>query len=382
MTIMTEAELRITPLLNMMVKQSASDLYLTTGAHATLKVRGQLRRISRDPMKPGTIRQLAEEILTATEIEAFFTDRELNKGFSLKGIGRFRMNFYFQRGEVSMVIRHIRSDIRTPEELKLPEVLKKLVLQKEGMVLFVGSTGSGKSTSMASLIQFRNENHFGHILTIEDPIEYTFRHGKSIIGQREVGFDTLSYANAMREAMREAPDMIMVGEMRDTETMDAVLGFADTGHLVLSTLHATNVIQALERMLYLFPSENKGRVLMDLSLNLRGIIAQRLIPDDKDGLHLAAEVLVNTPYVAELIRTGQFGELKSIIAKGTVDGMQTFDQALYQLYSDKHINKTTALEYAGSRNDLEWQINFGAQEQLNGGVPDEAAFNHGLPEMV
>jgi twitching motility protein PilU len=382
MTIMTEAELRITPLLNMMVKQSASDLYLTTGAHATLKVRGQLRRISRDPMKPGTIRQLAEEILTATEIEAFFTDRELNKGFSLKGIGRFRMNFYFQRGEVSMVIRHIRSDIRTPEELKLPEVLKKLVLQKEGMVLFVGSTGSGKSTSMASLIQFRNENHFGHILTIEDPIEYTFRHGKSIIGQREVGFDTLSYANAMREAMREAPDMIMVGEVRDTETMDAVLGFADTGHLVLSTLHATNVIQALERMLYLFPSENKGRVLMDLSLNLRGIIAQRLIPDDKDGLHLAAEVLVNTPYVAELIRTGQFGELKSIIAKGTVDGMQTFDQALYQLYSDKHINKTTALEYAGSRNDLEWQINFGAQEQLNGGVPDEAAFNHGLPEMV
>ena len=382
MTVMTEADLRITPLLNMMVKQSASDLYLTTGAHATLKVRGQLRRISRDPMKPGTIRQLAEEILTATEIESFFTDRELNKGFSLKGIGRFRMNFYFQRGEVSMVIRHIRSDIRTPEELKLPEVLKKLVLQKEGMVLFVGSTGSGKSTSMASLIQFRNENHCGHILTIEDPIEYTFRHGKSIIGQREVGFDTLSYANAMREAMREAPDMIMVGEVRDTETMDAVLGFADTGHLVLSTLHATNVIQALERMLYLFPSENKGRVLMDLSLNLRGIIAQRLIPDDKDGLHLAAEVLVNTPYVAELIRTGQFGELKSIIAKGTVDGMQTFDQALYQLYSDKHINKATALEYAGSRNDLEWQINFGAQEQLNGGGSDETAFHHGLPEMV
>ena len=382
MTIMTEAELRITPLLNMMVKQGASDLYLTTGAHATLKVRGQLRRISRDPMKPGTIRQLAEEILTATEIESFFTDRELNKGFSLKGIGRFRMNFYFQRGEVSMVIRHIRSDIRTPEDLKLPEVLKKLVLQKEGMLLFVGSTGSGKSTSMASLIQFRNENHFGHILTIEDPIEYTFRHGKSIIGQREVGFDTLSYANAMREAMREAPDMIMVGEVRDTETMDAVLGFADTGHLVLSTLHATNVIQALERMLYLFPSENKGRVLMDLSLNLRGIVAQRLIPDDKDGLHLAAEVLVNTPYVAELIRTGQFGELKSIIAKGTVDGMQTFDQALYQLYSDKHISKVTALEYAGSRNDLEWQINFGAQEQLKGGVPDDADFNHGLPEMV
>lgn len=380
MTVMTEADMRITPLLNMMVKQGASDLYLTTGAHATLKVRGQLRRISREPMKPGNIRQLAEEILSATEIESFFTDRELNKGFSLKGIGRFRMNFYFQRGEVSMVIRHIRSDIRTPEELKLPEVLKKLVMQKEGMLLFVGSTGSGKSTSMASLIQHRNENHCGHILTIEDPIEYTFRHGKSIIGQREVGFDTLSYSNAMREAMREAPDMIMVGEVRDTETMDAVLGFADTGHLVLSTLHATNVIQALERMLYLFPGENKSRVLMDLSLNLRGIVAQRLIPDDNDGLHLAAEVLVNTPYVAELIRTGQFGELKDIIAKGTVDGMQTFDQALYRLYSDKHISKAIALEYAGSRNDLEWQINFGAAQGKNKQAAD-FDFSQGLPEM-
>ncbi len=376
MTILTETELRITPMLNMMVKQGASDLYLTTGAHATIKMRGQLKRISREPMKPGNIRQLAEEILTATEIEAFFADRELNKGFSLKGIGRFRMNFYFQRGEVSMVIRHIRSDIRSPDELKLPEVLKKLVMQKEGMLLFVGSTGSGKSTSMASLIQHRNEHHSGHILTIEDPIEYTFRHGKSIIGQREVGFDTLSYANAMREAMREAPDMIMVGEVRDTETMDAVLGFADTGHLVLSTLHATNVIQAMERMLYLFPSENKNRVLMDLSLNLRGIVAQRLIPDEQDGLHLAAEVLVNTPYVAELIRTGQFGELKDIIAKGSVDGMQTFDQALYQLYIDRYISKTVALEYAASRNDLEWQINFGAG-QAAGGDADYA-----LPEMA
>ncbi len=376
MTVLTETELRITPMLNMMVKQGASDLYLTTGAHATLKMRGQLKRISREPMKPGNIRQLAEEILTATEMEAFFADRELNKGFSLKGIGRFRMNFYFQRGEVSMVIRHIRSDIRSPGELKLPEVLKKLVMQKEGMLLFVGSTGSGKSTSMASLIQYRNEHHSGHILTIEDPIEYTFRHGKSIIGQREVGFDTLSYANAMREAMREAPDMIMVGEVRDTETMDAVLGFADTGHLVLSTLHATNVIQAMERMLYLFPSENKNRVLMDLSLNLRGIVAQRLISDEQGGLHLAAEVLVNTPYVAELIRTGQLGELKDIIAKGSVDGMQTFDQALYQLYTDRYISKTVALEYAASRNDLEWQINFGAG-QAAGGDADYA-----LPEMA
>lgn len=362
MTTMAEADMRITPLLHMMVKQLASDLYLTTGAHACIKVRGQLRRISREPMKPGNIRQLAEEILSRTEIENFFGDRELNKGFSLKGVGRFRMNFYFQRGEVSMVIRHIRSDIRAPDELNLPAVLNELVMRKEGLILFVGSTGSGKSTSMASLIQYRNERHCGHILTIEDPIEYTFRHGQSIVGQREIGFDTLSYANAMREAMREAPDMIMVGEIRDTETMNAALGFADTGHLVISTLHATNVTQAMERILYLFPNEDKNRILMDLSLNLRGIVAQRLIPDENEGLHLAAEVLVNTPYVSELIRKGQFNELKDVIAKGVSDGMQTFDQGLYQLYTEGKINRTTALEYASSRNDLEWQINFGASE--------------------
>lgn len=379
-----EHELRITPFLNLMVKQGASDLYLTTGAYASIKVRGKFKRISREPMKPGTIRQLAEEILAATEIEVFFNDRELNKGLSLRGVGRFRMNFYFQRGEVSMVIRHIRSDIRKPEDLNLPAVLKDLVMLKEGMLLFVGSTGSGKSTSMASLIQYRNERHFGHILTIEDPIEYTFRHGQSIIGQREVGFDTHSYANAMREAMREAPDMIMVGEIRDTETMEAVLGFADTGHLVLSTLHATNVIQALERILYLFPSENKHRVLMDLSLNLRGIVAQRLIPDESDGLHLAAEVLINTPYVAELIRQGQFGELKGVIAKGTPDGMQTFDQALFKLYTAGQVSKETALEYAGSRNDLEWQINFGNNPGNTGhaSLDANAAAGAELPELA
>lgn len=360
-----DTELRITPLLQLMVKQGASDLYLTTGAHASIKVRRQLKAISREPMRPGNIRLLAEEILTATEFDEFFSQRELNKGFSLKGVGRFRMNFYFQRGEVSMVVRHIRSDIRSPDELKLPEVLKKLVMSKEGLLLFVGSTGSGKSTSMASLIQYRNERHAGHILTIEDPIEYTFRHGKSIIGQREIGFDTHSYANAMREAMREAPDMIMVGEIRDSQTMEAALSAADTGHLVLSTLHATNVIQALERILYLFPAESKHRVLMDLSLNLRGIVAQRLIPDAHQGLHLAAEVLVNTPYAIELIRTGQFGALKDVIAKGTVDGMQTFDQALHKLYSDGHISRETALEYASSRNDLEWQLNFGTSPEHN-----------------
>ncbi len=377
-----ENELRITPFLHTMVKQNASDLYLTTGANASLKVRGKLKPITRDKMKPGKIRQLAEELLTSSELDMFLSERELNKGLSLKGIGRFRVNFYFQRGEVSMVIRHIRSDIRSPDDLRLPEVLKQLIMRKEGMILFVGSTGSGKSTSMASLIQYRNERHSGHILTIEDPIEYTFQHNQSIIGQREVGFDTHSYTNAMREAMREAPDMIMIGEIRDTLAMEAVLGFADTGHLVISTLHATNVVQALERMLYLFPNEDKHRVLMDLSLNLRGIVAQRLIPDEKDGLHLAAEVLVNTPYVTELIRQGQLGGLKDVIAKGTSDGMQTFDQALYRLYAENCISKETALEYAGSRNDLEWQINFGSNQQALNNNDSNTAHSGGLPELT
>ncbi len=373
-TVMMNADMRITPLLHMMVKMQASDLYLTTGAYASLKVRGQLQRITRDPLRPGNIRQLAEEVLTRTEIEQFFTQRELNKGLTLKDIGRFRMNLYFQRGEVSMVIRHIRNRIADPDDLRLPEILKQMVMGRDGLVLFVGTTGSGKSTSMAALIQYRNERHPGHILTIEDPIEYTFSHGQSIIGQREVGFDTLSYSNAMREAMREAPDMIMVGEARDLETMDAVLGFADTGHLVLSTLHAANVVQALERIVYMFPSETKNRLLMDLSLNLRCIVAQRLVPGlDEGKVHLAAEVLVNTPYAAELIRKGKISELREVVEKGSADGMQSFDQALVRLYQERKISRERALEFANSKNNLEWQLNFGESDKHKGKSANQAA---------
>ncbi|WP_020559108.1 PilT/PilU family type 4a pilus ATPase [Thiofilum flexile] len=365
-TIIMNADMRITPLLHMMVKLQASDLYLTTGAYASLKVRGQLQRITRDPLRPGNIRQLAEEVLTRSEIEQFFTQRELNKALTLKDIGRFRMNLYFQRGEVSMVIRHIRNRVANPDDLGLPPVLKQMVMGRDGLVLFVGTTGSGKSTSMAALIQYRNERHPGHILTIEDPIEYTFTHGQSIIGQREVGFDTLSYSNAMREAMREAPDMIMVGEARDLETMDAVLGFADTGHLVLSTLHAANTVQALERILYMFPNDTKNRLLMDLSLNLRCIIAQRLVPGlEEDKVYLATEVLINTPYVAELIRKGKISELREVVEKGSADGMQSFDASLLQLYQQGKISHTRALEFASSKNNLEWQLNFGDTEPTN-----------------
>jgi len=354
--------MKIIPYLEAMVKREASDIFLTTGAYATIKVIGELEAISKNKLMPGVVAAFAKELMSDKEWTIFRRTKEMNKGISVKDLGRFRINIYFQRGEVSMVIRYVRSDIKAPEDLGLPEVLKDLVMKKEGLFLFVGSTGAGKSTSMASLIQYRNQHHAGHILTIEDPIEFTYTHEKSIIGQREVGFDTLSYENAMREAMREAPDVIMVGEIRSTATVDAAMGFADTGHLVISTLHATNTTQALERLTYLLPSDQKSRVLMDLSLNLSAIIAQRLVKGSDGRYALATEVLVNTPFTAEVIRKGNFQDLKEIIAKGAIDGMHTFDQSLAELFKKGKISREDALDYASSKNNLEWMLNFKDEE--------------------
>jgi len=355
---MSESPLQVTAFLAAMVKHEASDLYLTTGARASIKVMGGFKHLTKETLKPGMVAALTKGMLNDHEWETFRKTKEINKGMAIHDVGRFRMNAYHQRGEVSMVIRHVRSEIMTPEQLGLPKVLKELVMKKDGLVLFVGSTGAGKSTSMASLIQYRNERHAGHILTIEDPIEFVFTHDKSIIGQREVGFDTLSYKNAMREAMREAPDVVMVGEVRDTETVDSAMGFADTGHLVITTLHATNTTQALDRLLYLFPADQKQRILMDLSLNLRGIVAQRLIPDVHGRRVLASEVLVNTPFISEVIRKGNTHELSQLQEKGAADGMHTFDQSLVKLCLSGRISKEAALEHATSKNNLEWRLNF------------------------
>ncbi len=380
--------MKITPYLEAMVKREASDLYLTTGAHASLKIMGKLEHLTQNKLKPGVIAAFAKEMLSEKDWDKFHETREMNKGLSMRDLGRFRVNIYFQRGEVSMVIRHVKSNILPPEQLGLPEVLKELVMKKEGLFLFVGSTGAGKSTSMASLIQYRNEREAGHILTIEDPIEFTFRHDKSIIGQREVGFDTWSYEAAMREAMREAPDVIMVGEIRSTDTVEAAMGFADTGHLVISTLHATNTIQALERLIYLLPSEQKSRVLMDLSLNLRAIIAQRLIPDVKGRYALATEVLINTPFCAETIRKGDLQQIKTIIDKGGVDGMHSFDQSLVELYKKGKISKDNALDHATSRNNLEWMLSFDSEkgetdDSSKASAPRTAETGtSGLPELL
>ena len=357
--------MKIIPYLEFMVKRDASDLFLTTGAFASIKVMGKMEHISKNKLMPGVIGAFAKELMSDKEWAVFHRTKEMNKGVSIRDLGRFRVNIYFQRGEISMVIRYVKSDIKKPEDLGLPEVLKDLVMKKEGLFLFVGSTGAGKSTSMASLIQYRNQRDAGHILTIEDPIEFTYRHDKSIIGQREVGFDTHSYENAMREAMREAPDVIMVGEIRSPATVEAAMGFADTGHLVISTLHATGAVQALERITYLLPSDQKDRVLMDLSLNLNAIIAQRLIPSTDGKYALATEVMVNTPFSSEVIRKGRMQELKDIIAKGSADGMHSFDQSLAELFKNGRISRENALENASSKNNLEWMLSFDSNADQN-----------------
>ncbi|SEP86409.1 twitching motility protein PilU [Ectothiorhodospira magna] len=354
----------IEPYLKLMAQKNASDLFFTTGAPASIKIEGKIRPINRQPLQPGAARELAYDLMDAHQIERFEQDKEMNLGISLEHLGRFRVNVYVQRSEVSMVIRFIKSVIPTIEQLKLPPVLQDLVMYENGLVLVVGSTGSGKSTTLASMIDYRNSMTCGHILTIEDPIEYSFTHKKSIIGQREVGLDTLSYDNALREAMREAPDMIMIGEVRDLNTMKAAIAYADTGHLALTTLHAVNANQALDRIINFFPPEAKQQILMDLSLNLRGIISQRLL-QGKDGNRLpAVEVLVNTPYISELIRKGDISGIKPVMEKGGSLGMQTFDQSLFERYKAGLVTLNEALAKADSRGDLEWRIHFG------GGVQD------------
>ncbi len=351
--------MNLQPYLKLMSEQQASDMYFTTGAPVSVRIEGSIRPVGKSMLNPGMTKKLAYDLLTPAQIKAFQKNLELNLGVSYTDLGRFRINIYMQRGEVSMVIRYIRADIPSLDSLGLPEVYKTMIMRKKGLVLVVGATGMGKSTSLASMLDYRNMTETGHILTIEDPIEFMFRHKKCIVGQREVGLDTLSFENALREAMREAPDVIMIGEARDRETMESALRYADTGHLCLTTLHATNANQTLDRLLNFFPSDSHNQILMDLSLNLNCILAQRLVKQS-DGSRIAAvEVLVNTPYISKLIRDGNFHEIKEIMGKGHETGMQTFDQALFELFKERKISLKAALANADSRSDLEWKINFG-----------------------
>jgi twitching motility protein PilU len=346
-----------------MVEKQASDLFFVTGAPPNMKVQGKTTAIAKNAFHSGQVQKLSYSLLNEEQIRDFEINRELNLGFTLENVGRFRVNIFIQRSEVTMVIRYIKWDIPSIDELGLPQILKQIVMNQTGMVLVVGSTGSGKSTTLASMINHRNKIEGGHILTIEDPIEFVFRHDKSIISQREVGIDTLSYENALREALREAPEVIMIGEARDSETMKAAINFADTGHLCLTTLHAVNSNQAMDRMMNMFPPDMHKQLLMDLSLNLKAVISQRLVPGMKGKLACAVEVMVNTPYIKELLREGNFNEIKEIMEKGDTAGMQTFDQSLYDLYKSDKISIKNALAYADSSTNLEWKINFGGEQK-------------------
>ena len=342
--------------LKFMVVKDASDLYLTMGAPPMCRIQGVMMPVESMTMSPDRLREIAFNLMDEDKRRAFQQNPEMNLAVSEAGIGRFRVNIFMQRNHIGMVIRAIKTDIPAWEGLGLPPILTKLVMQKRGLVLFVGGTGSGKSTSLASLIDFRNTNSAGHIITVEDPIEFVHRHKKSIINQREVGIDTVSYAEALKNTLRQAPDVILIGEIRARETMEHAIAFAETGHLCLSTLHANNANQALDRIINFFPEEKRNQLLMDLSLNIRGIVSQRLIPTIDGKRTVAVEVLLGTPMICDLILKGEVHKIKEIMEKSENIGMQTFDGALYKLYKAGQITLEEALRNADSQNNLRLRI--------------------------
>lgn len=342
--------------LKLMVKYDASDLYFATGAAVTAKIDGVMKPIEKATAPAGRVKELAYGLMNKKQIQQFETKPEMNLAHSAAGIGRFRVNIFKQRNQVGMVIRNIKVDIPSADSLGLPPILKKIIMQKRGLILFVGGTGSGKSTSLAALIDHRNTNSAGHIITIEDPIEFVHQHKKSIVNQREVGVDTDSYADALKNTLRQAPDVILIGEIRDRETMEHAIAFAETGHLAISTLHANNANQALDRIINFFPEERRNQLLMDLSLNLRSFISQRLIPTNDGKRTVAVEILLGTPLICDLILKGEIHKIKEIMEKSTNIGMQTFDQALFDLYKMGKISLEESLRNADSQNNLRLKI--------------------------
>jgi len=354
-------------LLEKMVQEDASDMFVTAKLAVSAKINGELVPIDDEVLTPEASLQLVHDAMNEKQIKQFDEEKECNFAISIDGIGRFRVSAFWQRDMAGMVIRRIVTEIPDTEDLGLPSVLKDVVMSKRGLVLFVGGTGTGKSTSMASLIGFRNQNARGHILTIEDPVEFVHEHGKSLITQREVGLDTESFDAALKSSLRQAPDVILIGEIRSQEIMEHALSFAETGHLCIATLHANNANQAIDRIMHLVPAEQHGKLLFDLALNLRGIIAQQLIPTcDGNGRVAAIEILLNSPYISELIKKGEVGSIKEVMEKSTEQGMQTFDQALFKLYQQGLINYADALHHADSPNDLRLMIKLRSNDQ--GGV--------------
>ena len=351
--------------LKLMVERDASDLYFSCGAPASAKINGNLTPIEDSCFTAEQIRDVAYSIMSEDQRREFGARPEMNLAISESGVGRFRVNIFRQRNSISMVIRNIKTDIPDWELLGLPAVLTDVIMEKRGLILFVGATGSGKSTSLASLIDYRNSNSAGHIITIEDPVEFVHSHKKSIVNQREVGMDTDSYEDALKNTLRQAPDVILIGEIRDRDTMEHALAFAETGHLAISTLHANNANQALDRIINFFPEDRRNQLLMDLSLNLRAFVSQRLIRTNDGKRAAAVEILLGTPLVQDMIRRGDVHEIKEVMAKSENIGMQTFDSALYRLVKEGKVAIDEALKNADSPNNLRLKLN------LDGEAPDD-----------
>ncbi|MGD7036013.1 PilT/PilU family type 4a pilus ATPase [Methylotuvimicrobium buryatense] len=350
-------------LLELMVQQKASDLFITAGRPPTIKVDGKLIEVSKTMLNNDQSRAIVMSVMTQRQKDEFDNTKECQFAIAFPKLGRFRVSAFTQRDAAGMVLRRIETHIPDAEDLHLPPVLKDMVMNKRGLVLFVGGTGTGKSTSLASLIKYRNQNSSGHIITIEDPLEFLHPHLGCIVTQREVGMDTESYEVALKNTLRQAPDVILIGEVRTRETMQNAITFAETGHLCITTLHANNANQALDRILHFFPDEMHNQLFMDLSLNLRGIVAQQLIARaDGKGRYPAVEILLNTPLVSDLIRKGEVHKLKELMKNSREHGMQTFDQALYDLYTAGKISYEDALNSADSRNEVRLMIKLGAED--------------------
>jgi len=344
-------------LFKLMAEKQASDLFISCGAPINIKVNGIVAPVSTQPMDVETVRRIAYELMTKEQAREFENEMEMNLSHLDRAVGNFRVNIFRQRGTISLVIRYVRSNVPPYEELRLPPVLLNLIMEKRGLVLVAGSTGSGKSTTLAAMIDYRNANRSGHILTIEDPIEYLFEHKQSVINQREIGVDTVNYMQALQNALREAPDLIMIGEIRDKETMQQALLHTLTGHLCLSTIHANNSYHALSRIINLFPHDARAAVLSDLSIGLRAIVSQRLVRNRDGEQQPAVEILLNTTLIAVLIKNGEFAQIKEAMEQSLYPGSQTFEQALCRLYLDGVIAYDEAMSASDSPTNLAWQIN-------------------------
>lgn len=365
-------------LFHLMSEKKASDIFVSAGAPIHIKIQGSTIPINQQVMDPDTIQRMAYEMLTPEQTRHFEEEKEINLSFGIRDVGNFRVNMFWQRGTIAIVVRFIQGEIPKLDELGLPNVLADIIMEKRGLVLVVGSTGSGKSTTLAAMLDHRNTNRSGHILTVEDPIEYLFRHKKSVVNQREIGLDTKVWENALKNAMRQAPDCILIGEIRDKETMAAALAYAQTGHLCLATLHANNSYHALNRIINFYPLENRPALFLDLSVSLKCIVSQRLVRKP-DGKRIpAVEILLNTRHIQELIEKGEMNAIKEAMEQSLAPGSQTFEQDLFRLYKENIITLDEALANADSPTNLSWLIN---NSQLGTPSPNDKKSGSAAPAL-